>query len=90
MARSGMVYAANPDRQLIAVTDEKGFTILQLDGGPVEIGDTLTSDDEGKLWFNSTRKVRLVAYPRERSVRPNDLREYLFPKPEAFIGDKRW
>lgn len=86
MARSGMVYATNPDRHLVAVTDEKGFTILDLDSGPVEIGDSLTSDDEGKLWFNSTRKVRLVAYPRERGVRPHDLREHLFPKNAISLG----
>jgi len=89
MKRSGMVYATNPDRRLIAVTDEKGFTILDLDSGPAEIGDTLTSDDEGKLWFNSTRSVHLVAYPKERCVRPNDLREHLFSKPETSIGGGR-
>ena len=83
MARSGVVYATNPDQHLLAVTDEKGFAILHLDSGPVEIGDTLTSDDDGKLWFNSTRNARLVAYPKERGVRPNDLREHLFPKPET-------
>lgn len=79
MKHSGMVYAKNPDRHLVAVTDEKGFTILDIDSGPAEIGDTLTSDVEGKIWFNATRSVRLVAYPKERGVRANDLREYLFP-----------
>jgi hypothetical protein len=78
MKRSGMVNATNPDRNLIAVTDDKGFTILDLDGGQAEIGDTLTSDVEGKLWFNTTRSIRLVAYLKEKGVRPNDLREHLF------------
>ena len=80
MAHSGMVYAANPARHLIAVTDEKGFTILDLDSGPVEIGDTLSSDDAGKLWFNATRQARLIAYQKEKGVRPSDLREHLFSK----------
>jgi len=83
MTRCGMVYATNPDRQLVAVTDEKGFTVLALDSGPAEIGDSLTSDDEGNFWFNTTRSVRLVAYPKVRGVRTSDLREYLFPKPET-------
>lgn len=81
MAHRGMVYAANPDQQLLAVTDAKGFTILQLDSGQVEIGDTLSSDDEGKIWFNASRSIRLVAYPKERHVRPSELREHLFAKP---------
>ena len=84
-----MVYATNPDRHLIAVTDEKGFTILDLDSGPAEIGDTLTSDDGGIMWFNSTRNVRLVAYPKDRRVRPKDLQQYLFPKPETSVDSGR-
>ena len=80
MSHSGMVYAANPERHLIAVTDEKGFTILDLESGPVEIGDTLTFDDIGKLWFNSTRHIRLIAYTKESGIRPSDLREHLFSK----------
>ncbi|MFN0016658.1 MAG: hypothetical protein ACKVP0_00265 [Pirellulaceae bacterium] len=80
MPHSVLVYAANPERHLIAVSDERGFTILDLDSGPVEIGDTLSSDDEGTMWFNSTRRVRLVAYPRQRGVRANALRDCLFSK----------
>ena len=83
MTRSGMVYATNPDRRLVAVTDERGFTVLDLDSGPAEIGDTLTSDVEGNSWFNKTRGVRLVAYPKARGVRSSDLREHLFPKLET-------
>ena len=79
MKRSGMVYATNPDRHLVAITDENGFTILNLDDGPADVGDTLTSDDEGKLWFNTTRSVRIIAYPKSRGVRPNDLRRQLYP-----------
>lgn len=80
MSYSGMVYAANPERHLFAVTDERGFTILDLDSGPVEIGDTLSSDDTGKLWFNSTRQARLVAYKKKSGIRPSELREHLFSK----------
>ena len=80
MSQSGMVYAANPGRHLFAVTDDKGFTILDLDSGPVEIGDTLTFDDIGKLWFDSTRHIRLIAYTKEKGIRPSDLREHLFSK----------
>jgi hypothetical protein len=80
MPHSVLVYAANPERHLIAVTGDRGFTILDLDSGPVEIGDTLSSDDEGVMWFNSTRRVRLVAYQRQRGVRPNDLQQCLFSK----------
>jgi hypothetical protein len=80
MPHSVLVYAANPERHLIAVTGDRGFTILDLDSGPVEIGDTLSSDDEGIMWFNSTRRVRLVAYQRQRGVRPNDLQQCLFSK----------
>ncbi len=80
MSHSGMVYASNPERHLIAVTGERGFTILDLDSGPVEIGDTLSSDEAGMMWFNSTRRVRLVAYQRHRGVRLNALQECLFSK----------
>ena len=80
MPHSVMVYASNPERHLIAVTEDRGFTILDLDSGPAEIGDTLSSDDEGIMWFNSTRRVRLVAYQRQRGVRANDLRHCLFSK----------
>src|SRR4029078_11445173 len=80
MPHSVLVYAANPERHLIAVTGDRGFTILDLDSGPAEIGDTLSSDDEGIVWFNSTRRVRLVAYQRQRGVRANDLRQCLFSK----------
>lgn len=83
MTSNGMVYAANSDKHLIALTEGKGFMILQLDSGPVEIGDTLTSDDEGVQWFNMTRKVCIVAYAIQRGIRPSDLREYLYPKLEA-------
>lgn len=78
MPHSALVYAANPARRLIAVAGDRGFTILDLDSGPAEIGDTLSSDDEGLNWFNSTRRVRLVAYQRQRGIRPNDLKRYLF------------
>ena len=80
MPHSVLVYAANPERHLIAVNDGRGFTILDLDSGPVEVGDTLSSDDEETMWFNSTRRVRLVAYPRQRGVRPSDLRDCLYSK----------
>ena len=80
MPHSVLVYAANPERHLIAVTGDRGFTILDLDSGPVEIGDTLSSDDAGTMWFNSTRRVRLVAYQRQRGVRPSDLQHCLFSK----------
>jgi hypothetical protein len=83
MTQIGMVYATNPDRRLVAVTDERGFTVLALDSGPAEVGDTLTSDIEGNTWFNKTRSVRLVAYPKARGVRSGDLREHLFPKSET-------
>ena len=78
MSRSGMIYATNPERHLLAVTDDQGFTILALESGPVEIGDTLTFDDIGESWFNSTRHVRLIAYTKERGIRPSDLRAHLF------------
>ena len=90
MTFSGMVYAANPERHLFAVTDDKGFTILELDSGPVEIGDTLSSDVAGKLWFNATRQVRLVAYTKERGIRPSDLHEHLFSKANSsFVPPKK-
>jgi hypothetical protein len=78
MPQSALVYAANPQRHLIAVTGDRDFTILDLDSGPAEIGDTLSSDDDGIMWFNSTRRVRLVAYQRQRGVRPSDLQRCLF------------
>jgi hypothetical protein len=78
MPHSALVYAANPQRRLIAVTGERGFTILDLDSGPAEIGDSLSSDENGTMWFNSTRRVRLVAYQRQRGVRPSDLQQCLF------------
>jgi hypothetical protein len=81
MIQSGMVYATSPDRRLVAVTDEKGFTVLDLDSGPVEIGDILTSDAAGTCWFNKTRAIRLVAYPKARGVRSSELREQLLSKP---------
>jgi len=80
MPHSALVYATNPERHLIAVAEDRGFTILDLDSGPAEIGDTLSSDDAGTMWFNSTRRVRLVAYQRQRGVRANDLRKCLFSK----------
>lgn len=86
MTRSGMVYATNPDRRLVAVTDEKGFTVLALDSGSAEIGDTLSSDVEGLSWFNKTRGVRLVAYAKKTGVRSSDLREHLFHKLETAQG----
>jgi hypothetical protein len=78
MAHNGMVYATNPERHLVAMTDEKGFTILDLESGPAEVGDTLSSDEAGKLWFNSTRQVRLIAYTKQKGVRPSDLRQCLY------------
>ena len=78
MPQSALVYAANPQRRLIAVTGERGFTILDLDSGPAEIGDSLSSDEDGTMWFNATRRVRLVAYQRQRGVRPSDLQQCLF------------
>ena len=78
MSRNVLVYAANPERHLIAVSGERGFTILDLDSGPAEVGDTLSSDEREQMWFNSTRRVRLVAYPRQRGVRPSDLKACLF------------
>ena len=78
MPHNALVYAVNPERRLIAVTGDRGFTILDLDGGPAEIGDTLSSDEEGISWFNATRRVRLVAYQRQRGVRPSDLKRHLF------------
>ena len=80
MPHSVVVYAANPERHLIAVTEGRSFTILDLDSGPAEIGDTLSSDDAGLMWFNSTRRVRLVAYRRQRGVRANNLQQCLFSK----------
>lgn len=78
MSHRGLVYAANPKQRLIAVTGDRGFTILDLDSGPAEVGDTLSSDDEGLSWFNATRRVRLVAYQRQHGVRPHDLQQCLF------------
>ena len=83
MTRSGMVYATSPDRRLVAVTDEKGFTVLDLDHGQVDIGDTLTSDVEGTSWFNKTQGLRLIAYPKAKGVHSSALRELLFPKSAA-------
>ena len=79
MTFSGMVYATNAEQCLVAVTDERGFTVLALDSGPAEIGDTLTSDVDGMSWFNKSRGVRLVAYPKKRGVRSSELRQHLFP-----------
>ena len=86
MMRSGVIYATNSDRRLIAVTDDNGFTVLDLDSGPAEVGDLLTSDSEGISWFNKTRSVRLVAYPKARGVRSCDLRQQLFPNSETDQG----
>ena len=84
MTRSGMVYATSPDRRLVAVTDEKGFTVLDLDHGQVDVGDTLTSDVEGTSWFNKTRGLRLIAYPKAKGVHSSALRELLFPKSATY------
>lgn len=78
MPHSALVYAVNADRKLVAVNEDRGFTILDIDSGPVEIGDTLSSDDSRQIWFNTSRRVRLVAYERQRGVRASELKKCLF------------
>ena len=80
MPHRTMVYAVNAERRLIAVTEDRGFMLLDLDSGPAEVGDTLSADDTRQIWFNSSRRVRLVAYERQRGIRPAELHKCLYAK----------
>ncbi|HEX2837099.1 MAG TPA: hypothetical protein VHN77_03120 [Phycisphaerales bacterium] len=79
---SGPVTHINPQRAMIAVAVEgNGFTIIELIGDEVEIGDALSWTESmplggGKVYSNHQRRW-LDVYFQNHAVNPDQLRQQL-------------
>ena len=71
----------NPNRGMVAVETEGGYTIIELLGDEVEIGDELRWNNQTGLgsetYFNQTQNKPLDVYVQNHWVAKQDLRQQL-------------
>lgn len=77
----GQVRAINPARGIVAIETPGGFTIIELAGDEVELGDVLAWEDAtalgGETYYNVTQGQVIEVYVQNHHVPRARLRQQL-------------
>ena len=74
---TGIVKMTNPKRSMVAVWTDEGYTIIELLGDDVEIGDRLTWPGSaplgGQTVWNATQGVKMDVFMQDHHVSSANL-----------------
>lgn len=77
----GQVRAINPARGMVAIQTPDGFTIIELTGDDVELGDVIAWEDAtamgGETYYNVTQGRPIEVYVQNHHVSEARLRQQL-------------
>ena len=82
MRRSGQIADINPDRRMVAIATEDGYTIIEIAlGWKIAVGDVIAWQDGlhigPAIYENLTRGTREGVFVKDHAVTESDLQQEL-------------